>query len=96
MEDKRDLKNNMIDLFFPMLHLLRIMNIYQRVKLSKELRRFSGSVEKVSNWFKHYQVETIELWINGVIETGGITRLVVSAKGEGGEGLTKASKSIIN
>jgi hypothetical protein len=72
MEDKGDLKNNMIDLSFPMLHLLRIMNIYQRVKLSKEVRRFPALVE-VSSWFKHYQVETIEMWISGIIETGGIT-----------------------
>ena len=48
------------------------------------LQRFSASVEEVTDWFKDYHVDTIELWISGVIETGGITRLVVSAKGEGG------------
>ncbi len=48
------------------------------------LERFSASVEEVSSWYKQYQVDTIELWISGVIETGGITKLVVSAKGEGG------------
>lgn len=46
--------------------------------------RFPVSLQKITDWFRHYQVDTIELWISGVMETGGITRLVVSAKGEGG------------
>jgi hypothetical protein len=48
------------------------------------LERFSTSIEEVTDWFKQYQVDTIELWISGVIESAGVTRLVVSAKGEGG------------
>ena len=48
------------------------------------LQRFSASMDEVTDWFKQYQVDTIEFWISGVIETGGVTRLVVSAKGEGG------------
>ena len=31
-----------------------------------------------------YQVESIELWISGLIESGGALKLVVSAMGEGG------------
>jgi hypothetical protein len=34
--------------------------------------------------FLRYEVDTIELWISGVIESSGITKLVMSAKGEGG------------
>jgi hypothetical protein len=41
-------------------------------------------MDAISDWFKQYQVESIELWISGLIESGGITKLVVSAKGEGG------------
>jgi hypothetical protein len=41
-------------------------------------------MDSIADWFKQYQVESIELWISGLIETGGITKLVVSAKGEGG------------
>jgi hypothetical protein len=48
------------------------------------LSYFSTGIDEVTDWFEQYQVDTIELWISGVIETGGITRLVVSAKGEGG------------
>jgi hypothetical protein len=48
------------------------------------LGRFPTTIDKIMDWFKQYQVDSIELWISGVLETGTITRLVVSAKGEGG------------
>jgi hypothetical protein len=41
-------------------------------------------MDAIADWFKQYQVESIELWISGMMETGGITKLVLSAKGEGG------------
>jgi hypothetical protein len=46
--------------------------------------RYPTTIDKITNWFKQYQVDSIELWISGVLETGTITRLIVSAKGEGG------------
>lgn len=46
--------------------------------------KFPASIEKITGWFNQYQVDNIELWISGVMETSGITKLVVSAKGEGG------------
>ena len=48
------------------------------------VKHLSTSMDTISDWFKQYQVESIELWISGMMETGGITKLVVSAKGEGG------------
>jgi hypothetical protein len=48
------------------------------------VKHLSASIDDITDWFKQYQVESIELWISGLIETGGVTRLVVSAKGEGG------------
>ena len=48
------------------------------------VKHLSTSMDAISDWFKQYQVESIELWISGLIETNGITKLVVSAKGEGG------------
>ena len=41
-------------------------------------------VYTITDWFKQYHVESIELWISGMIEARGITKLVVSVKGEGG------------
>jgi hypothetical protein len=46
--------------------------------------RFPTTIDKITDWFEQYQVDSIELWISGVLETGTITRLIVSAKGEGG------------
>jgi hypothetical protein len=46
--------------------------------------KFSTSIEEITSWFSKYEVDSIELWISGVIEASGITKLVVSAKGEGG------------
>lgn len=48
------------------------------------VKHLSASIDDITDWFKQYQVESIELWISGLVETGGVTRLVVSAKGEGG------------
>jgi hypothetical protein len=48
------------------------------------VKHLSTSMDTITDWFKQYQVESIELWISGMMETGGITKLVVSAKGEGG------------
>jgi hypothetical protein len=48
------------------------------------VKHLSTSMDTIAGWFKQYQVESIELWISGMMETGGITKLVVSAKGEGG------------
>jgi len=48
------------------------------------VKHLSTSMNTIAEWFNDYQVESIELWISGLIESGGITKLVVSAKGEGG------------
>jgi hypothetical protein len=48
------------------------------------VKHLSTSMNAIADWFKQYEVESIELWISGLIESGGITKLVVSAKGEGG------------
>ena len=48
------------------------------------VKHLSTSMDSIADWFKQYQVESIELWISGLIESGGVTKLVVNAKGEGG------------
>jgi hypothetical protein len=48
------------------------------------VKHLSTNIDTITDWFKQYQVESIELWISGMMQTGGITSLVVSAKGEGG------------
>jgi hypothetical protein len=87
-EDGEKIKNKkVVELAFP-----KLLEFEEDEYISKGkgaeggglLQRFSTSMDEVADWFKQYQVDTIELWISGVIETGGVTRLVVSAKGEGG------------
>jgi hypothetical protein len=87
-EDDEKIKNKkVVELAFP-----KLLEVEEDEYISKGrgaeggglLQRFSTSMDEVTDWFKQYQVDTIELWISGVIETGGVTRLVVSAKGEGG------------
>ena len=57
----------------------------EEAKSSDEVgERFAVTIEKITDWFKQYQVDSIELWISGVMETGTVTRLIVNAKGEGG------------
>jgi hypothetical protein len=48
------------------------------------VKHLSTSMDTIAGWFKQYQVESIELWISGMMQTEGITKLIVSAKGEGG------------
>jgi hypothetical protein len=57
------------------------------------LRRFAASIDDITSWFNQYQIDSIELWISGGIETEGIIKLAVSAKGEGGLKLTLRPKN---
>jgi len=36
--------------------------------------------ERVGEWFKQYKVDSIEVWINGIIETAETTRLLVGTR----------------
>jgi hypothetical protein len=59
--------------------------MYQKAsELTDVPGRFSTGIEEITDWFSKYEVNTIELWISGIIESSGIAKLVVSAKGEGG------------
>jgi hypothetical protein len=37
----------------------------------------------LTDWFRNYQVESIEAWISRIVESNGIARLVLIAKDEG-------------
>lgn len=59
----------------------------------KAVQQFATSIDEITNWFKQFEIESIELWISGGVETEGITRLFISAKGEGGLKVTLKPKS---
>lgn len=48
------------------------------------IKRMSVNLDEIQEWFGKYHIESIELWVSGMVQTDGITKLVVSAKGEGG------------
>jgi hypothetical protein len=56
----------------------------RRGPAGKILHRFAASIDDIRTWFNQYEIESIELWINGGMETEGVLKLAVSAKGEGG------------
>lgn len=41
-------------------------------------------MDEVTNWFSQYQLDSIELIVNGVIEADSMLKLIVSAKEERG------------
>jgi hypothetical protein len=56
------------------------------------LHKFAANIDDITSWFSQYQLESIELTISGGIETQGLLKLAVSAKGEGGLKLTLKPK----
>lgn len=56
----------------------------QRGPGGKIIQKFATSIDDITSWFNQYDIETIEVSISGGIETEGILKLAVSAKGEGG------------
>jgi hypothetical protein len=56
------------------------------------IKYLSTSMDEIRNWFNQYEVDSIELSISGAIETGGMLKLIVSAKGEGGLKVTLKPK----
>jgi hypothetical protein len=56
------------------------------------IKYLSTSMDEVANWFNQYRVDTIELSISGAVETSGILKLIVSAKGDGGLKVTLRPK----
>jgi hypothetical protein len=49
----------------------------------KMVEGFATSAKEIAKWFKDFQVESITITLGGVVETGGVLRLIVSTRGEG-------------
>jgi hypothetical protein len=84
MKDSSNNNNKRIELAFPKYEEENDEYISKGGTGEGLVKHLSTSMDAISDWFKQYQVESIELWISGLIESGGITKLIVSAKGEGG------------
>ena len=55
-----------------------------KVKGEEFLQIFSTDVDKVGEWFKQYDIDSMESMIDSVIDTTETTRLLVGFKGENG------------
>jgi hypothetical protein len=90
--EQQEKKNKKIELVFPENTLEDESKFVKKGPGGKVLEQFSASIDDITSWFEQYQVETIELWISGGIQTEGIIKLAVSAKGEGGLKVTLKPK----
>ena len=84
MEHVKDTNHETIELAFPKIETKENDEYVSKGTGEGMVKHLSTSMDAIAGWFKQYQVESIELWISGLIESGGVTKLVVSAKGEGG------------
>jgi hypothetical protein len=80
---ERERKNKKVELAFPK-YEEEDQEYISKGKGEDLIKYLSTSMDEVANWFNQYQVDTIELSISGAIETEGMLKLIVSAKGEGG------------
>jgi len=46
--------------------------------------KFVTTLEELLKWFKDFQVDSIELWLEGGAKEGAITKLFISFEGKGG------------
>ena len=53
-----------------------------KVKPSDFFCLFTTDIDSIGEWFKQYKVDSIEVWINGIIKTEETTRLFVGTKEE--------------
>lgn len=52
--------------------------------VSDAIREFSVGLDDLVNWFKGFEIDTVEITISAGVETAGLTKLFISAKGDGG------------
>jgi hypothetical protein len=90
MQERKGAKS--IELVFPESDIETENRPVRRGPGGKLVQKFAMSIDDITNWFNQYDIESIELWISGGMETEGLLKLAVSAKGEGGLKLTLKPK----
>ena len=63
-----------------------------RGTIGETMKEFTVGLEEVSSWFKDFDIDSIEISITAGVETAGLTKLFLSAKGEGGLTVTMKPK----
>ena len=80
-----------IELVFPKIS----DDIQQQMLLPQKdaVKEFVATIDDIKEWFKSYDIDSIELWISGAIQTQGILKLILSASGQGGVLITLKPKT---
>lgn len=60
--------------------------------LIADLTQRQFDVGQVESWFTGYKVDSIEIWLKGALKSEGVTKLFLSAEGEGGMKITLKPK----
>ena len=59
-------------------------------------KEMSVRVHEVADWFRDFDVKKIEVTISAGVESGSVTKLFISAKGQGGFTITLKPKKAPN
>lgn len=88
-----DTRNKRIELVFPEPEGVREL-FTKEVKLERAVTTIQGLINILKiNILKDYKVSSIEIWVQGAVESGGVIKLFISAKGEGGVKITLTPSS---
>jgi hypothetical protein len=55
----------------------------QQLGIKDELKKFTIRIDDLKKWFSGYKIESLELYIEGIVKDGNITKLFVSFEGKG-------------
>jgi hypothetical protein len=77
------INNKKIELVFP--RPKREMDVYlPKVKGEEFFQIFSTDVDTIAEWFRGYEIDSMELKIDNIIDSSETTKLLVGSKGDNG------------
>ena len=88
-------ENNRVELVFP--RPKREMDVYlPKVKGEEFFELFLTDVNAVAEWFSQFEIDSLELKIDGVINSPETTRLLIDLNGDSGLRVVLKPKSSMN
>ncbi len=82
MAKKSEYSNEEVELVFT--PPTRLQEGLVELGAEEQLQKFSAKLADLTKWFKEYKIDSIELYIEGVVKTGKFTEIFISAEGKGG------------
>ncbi len=78
-----------IEIVFPKIS----KSVQHGIAIDKVPKSFVTTVEEIKDWFSLYDIDSIQVWIGGAVQTGGILKLILNASGQGGIAVTLKPKA---